>query len=346
MIHLNRRQRGFTLAELMVAVAIGLVMLASMASLFLNNSRAQSEIEKANRQIENGRYAVQLLTEDLRLAGFFAEFNPTVLTMPAALPDPCSVTLADIQGAIRLHVQAYDDIAADDVPDCLTDVKPGTDIIVVRHASNCITGEGACDATSAGGPYFQASRCNAATELTSATLTNRFRLEISTSLLDRRKRDCTTTADIRRYQQHIYFIANNNNSGDGIPTLKRAELTSTGSTISHPIAPMVEGVEDLQLLYGVDTNNNGTADAFQANPVADCTADACRMTNFSNIVSVRMHVLARNLEKTAGYSTSKTYELGYSADNTAKTVTAGSDGYKRHVFQSLISLTNPAGRRM
>jgi type IV pilus assembly protein PilW len=251
-------------------------------------------------------------------------------------------------------VQGYDNVSAS-VLSCLSDVKAGTDVLVVRHAATCVAGVGTCDPLTAGGPYFQASLCNNASELMSATSADYYRLDITVAAMDRRQRNCTsvagsgTLASIRRFEQHIYFVANNNTSSDGKPTLKRAEISSDGSSITHTIVPLVEGLENLQLEYGIDTNSNGVADVFSTNPAthAGCAGTgACAVSNWSGVVSVRLNMLARNLETSTGYTESKTYALGNNSDGSANTVTAGSDGYKRHVFQSLVGLPNPAGRRM
>jgi type IV pilus assembly protein PilW len=86
----RRAARGFTLAELMIAMAIGLVLLAGLTTLFVRNTNAQGEIEKANRQVENGRYAISVLSEDLANAGYYGEFNPTGLRRwPASTPRWC-----------------------------------------------------------------------------------------------------------------------------------------------------------------------------------------------------------------------------------------------------------------
>ncbi|MFT5643530.1 MAG: type IV pilus assembly protein PilW, partial [Janthinobacterium sp.] len=106
--YLAPRTHGFSLVELMVSMTISLLIFAGMTTLLVNNSKAQGEIEKANRQIENGRYAVQLLTGDLRHAGYYGQFDPTVLTLPDALPDPCATTLSELKAALPLHVQGSD----------------------------------------------------------------------------------------------------------------------------------------------------------------------------------------------------------------------------------------------
>jgi type IV pilus assembly protein PilW len=59
----------------------------------------------------------------------------------------------------------------------------------------------------------------------------------------------------------------------------------------------------------------------------------------TNVVTVRIHVLARSLEPTQGYSDTKTYTLG------TGTMGPFGDGFKRHVFTTTVRLINPAGRR-
>ena len=66
--------RGFTLIELMVSLALGLFIISGMLTLMARNSETRGEIEKAGRQIENGRYAIQRLSEDIHHAGFYGEF--------------------------------------------------------------------------------------------------------------------------------------------------------------------------------------------------------------------------------------------------------------------------------
>ena len=349
---INSRESGFSLAELMIAVTIGLLILAGLTGIFATTSKSRGEVERANRQVENGRYAMQVLTEDLKLAGFFGELDPTGLPTPAAQPDPCLTSIADLRSAMPVHVQGVDDGAA--VPSCLQDVRSGTDIIVIRRASTCIAGSTDCDAASAGRPYFQASLCfpaAGATELASGNINNFFSMDTAPTALNLRRRDCTTTASIRRYLTHIYFVANNNTSSDGIPTLKRAELGGDEGSSAFKIVPLVEGIENLQFEYGIDTDasgdpNGGSPNAYTADPGAfgGCLGAAC-VDNWRAVVSVKLHLLARNTEKTAGYTDTKTYTLGLDANGSAHTLGPFGDNYKRHVYQSSVRINNPAGRR-
>lgn len=351
---INSRQGGFSLAELMIAATIGLLILAGLSGVFATTSKSRGEVERANRQIENGRYAVQLLTDDLKLAGYFGEFNSGLLTLPAVMPDPCQTAVADLRTAMALHVQGSDNGSA--VPSCLSDVRSGTDIVVIRRASTCIAGTADCDTASAGRPYFQASLCKPSTgapvpELSSTSVLDHFAIDTVPGSLNLHKRNCTDVADLRRFVTHIYFVANNNTSSDGIPTLKRAELGGNEGSSEFTIVPLVEGIESLQFEYGIDTDavgdpNGGSPNAYTVDPDSfnACIGAAC-VTNWYNVVSVKVHVLARNTEKTTGHTDTKTYTLGLNANGADQTLGPFNDAYKRHVYQSSVRLNNPAGRR-
>jgi type IV pilus assembly protein PilW len=332
------------MAELLIAMTIGLLILGGMSAMFVKNTRAQGEVEKASRQVENGRFALDLLAVDLRNAGYYAEFDPTGLDDPAALPPACATTVADLKAGLKLPVQGLDNDATG--LSCLSDVRAGTDVLVVRRTSTCIAGAAGCDALAVGGPYFQASLCNNASELDSSDHANWYALDTLTTAMNRHQRDCTSAAGsgkpaaIRRYLTHIYFIANNNKAGDGIPTLKRVELGSDGGEIVPVTVPLAEGIENLQFEYGMDLAPvDGVAEQYSADPSS--------VGNWMAVVAVKVNLLARNTSPTPDYTDGKTYTLGLKADGTPYNVTPGSsDHYKRHLFQSLVALPNPAGRRL
>ncbi|MDO5610327.1 MAG: prepilin-type N-terminal cleavage/methylation domain-containing protein [Pseudomonadota bacterium] len=68
--HLSpRRSSGFTLIELMVALLLGLLVLAAALGLFLTNQRTYRATENLSRVQENARAAFELLAADIRAAG-------------------------------------------------------------------------------------------------------------------------------------------------------------------------------------------------------------------------------------------------------------------------------------
>ena len=346
---IRRDAEGFSLVELMVALALGSIILVALAALFYSSTVARKETDKSSQQIENGRYAMQLLTDDLRNAGYLAEFDPTTLGTPAPPLDPCATAIGTLNTAIPIHVQGVDDVAGGTTPSCITDVKLGTDVIVIRRASTCVRGTANCDSAVANMPYFQASLCGGTTELGSATNTDYFvlALEGSPSPYVKHKKNCTAIADVRRFRTHIYFVANNDVGSDGIPTLKRAELGAGAFTI----VPLVEGIDNLQLEYGIDTTGDGVPDAWTADPSIynSCAGVAC-MTNWRNVVAVRLNLLARNTEASGSFTDNRVYTLGKKADGTDNNFPpSGSgygDNYKRHAYTSQVRLNNPAARRL
>jgi type IV pilus assembly protein PilW len=346
----RRAETGFTLVEIMISLTLGMIVIAALLVVFSNASASRKEVERTSRQIENGHYAMQLLADEMRHAGYFAEFKPDVLTTPATKPDPCATTVDALKAALALQVQGYDDAAGASIPTCISDVRAGTDIFVVRRTSTCVRATTDCEGVVAGAPYFQASLCGGATELASTNSSNWFALDTVDANLTRTKRDCATPADIHRYLTRIYFVANNDLPGDGIPTLKRAELGGNGGVTVFKIVPLVEGVENLQIEFGLDSDNDGSPDVFTADPdTYACVGSAC-VANWRNVMAARVNLLVRNTEQTPGYTDTKIYTLGHKANGTDNRFPSSGggygDSYRRHVYRAEVRLNNPAGRRM
>ncbi|MEJ2574418.1 MAG: PilW family protein [Gammaproteobacteria bacterium] len=336
-------EEGFSLVELMVALTVGLILLAGLTSIFVSNSHTRDYIERANQQLENGSYSIKVLMADLSNAGYFAEFNPTQLVAPTALPDVCDTSVANIKSSIPIHIQGYDDGAAK--PTCISDVRAGTDVLAIRRVSTCVAGSANCDPVVAGDPYFQASLCGGATELGSTNPNSFYALDTAIANLTVHKRDCTTLAALHRYETHIYFVANNDEPGDGIPTLKVAEL-SNGAFATSAIA---EGIQNMQLEYGLDTNNDGVPDVYTSDPSSYATCDATTtptcVGNWQNAMAVNVHILSRSLTQEPGPPDTKTYTLGKDFSGSSVVVGPLNDKYRRHVFESYIKLYNAVGRR-
>ena len=378
-IHQTRLQSGLSLIELMISITIGLLILASLSTLFINQNKSRIELDKSNRMIDNGRYAMELLSTNLRLAGFYDNFAP--VSPATAVYDPCdAAALTDPTknfSILNLHVQGYNAATATTqiatmpcaaalnttanasycsptyttVNACT--LKAGSDILVVRRASTA-TSSAVNKLT-----YLQVSMCQTDT----AAPPNNYQIVTApavspVSFTSMHKKDCATTSDLRQFMTNTYFISPNNNVtggvGDGIPTLKQLDQFGT-------VTPLVEGIEYLQVDYGVDGDSNsdgimddinldgainsddldGAADSYSAT-CTGCLTTADWAKYWSNVVSVRINIVARNQDKTTGSSDSKSYNLGLAGSFTP----TGTDlTYKRHSFTQLIRLVNPSGRR-
>jgi type IV pilus assembly protein PilW len=77
------RQRGFSMVELMVALVIGLILVAAMGYVFISSRQAYRSSDGLSRIQENTRSAVLMVNTTIRLAGYIA--NPLTASDPTAV---------------------------------------------------------------------------------------------------------------------------------------------------------------------------------------------------------------------------------------------------------------------
>lgn len=339
----HARPRGFSLIELMVALAIAGVLLLGMSAYFVNSSRNFSETERVSRQIENGRYAASLLSEEVRHAGFYGEVGnvttlplAAVIPMPASLPNPCATDILAVSAALPIAIQGVDNVVAGTVPSCLPDYIAGTDVIAIRRANTTTVPAGAGGAAPVGGGYYtQTSFCK----------TDNPMFKVAQSGFSMTEKDCATVRPVRQYHVYIYYIAKCSigTNADGsckatdpaIPTLKRAELVAGGS---FSVSPLVEGIENMQIEYGLDTTGDGNADSFTPAPAT--------VGDWAKVAAVRFNLLARNTDQSPGYNDTKTYRLGLNADGSDNdfTPSGAETKFRRHVYTELVRVQNISQR--
>lgn len=354
-------QRGLSLVELMISLTIGLLLLAGLSLLFVESSRSHRELSEASKQIENGRYAVQLFDDDLHLAGFYGRFTNFPAT-PAAAPDPCAVTdTTTFYNALPIHIQGYraasflarptvSALCAVYLP--AANLQPGSDVFAIRRADTSVLAAGTTP--TANQVYIQATVATAEIQKGNNGSAIGTTKKADGCLADGTSSSpCSpttilqkdgTAAQIRKYHVHVYFVAPCSMPADGsntctgaaddggkpIPTLKRLELTSVGGAMN--MVSLVEGIEMLKVDYGLDSDNDGSPND---PPVTTPPTDA----DWANIVDVNLYILSRNPLITGDYTDNKTYAMGLAGGYTP------GGNYKRHVYNTVVRLTNPAMRK-
>jgi len=274
----NQHQRGLSLVELMIAITIGLIISAAIISLFVNMSRTNREMAKTNAQIESGRFAIQLIQNNVVHAGFWGGYIPDFddltaptdtapANVPTAVPAPCTAyaswDAAYKTNVIGIPVQLYDGVPSG-CETVITNKRANTDVLLVRYAATCIPGEDNCEADTSGKLYFQPSRCESDA--------NKFVLDTSGFTL--RKRNCTTSgagaqdgyAEKRKYISYIYYVRNcsllnaDGTCADNMPTLVRSEFDLSGTNLTHKTPEaLINGIEGFRVEVGVDNiSDDGT----------------------------------------------------------------------------------------
>lgn len=342
----RRRQRGLGMVELMVGLVVGMLLIAGLAVMFGNASRSSAELDKSMRHIENGRHAIELLAEDLALAGYYGTAAVSTFTDSVS---PCADAAAVANQLNAVHaaarpptlprpVQGYTDAEAATLA-CLPHRKPGTPALALRRLDTAALAVGAAPT---GTLVLQAAHHMDDTQpfiaaTGSAGLTLRDRLG--------------NPNVVRSFLVRVYYVARcsdctgagtGTGGGDGIPTLMRAEFRN-GSLVATPLA---EGIDQVAFDYGFDTTGDGVPDRWiglggQAGTLEAADAAAA---GWGNVMAVRVSVLSRNLEPTTGHLDTRSYPLGLQGSASVSTGPFN-DAFKRRVATTTARLHSVAGLR-
>ncbi|MBF0192447.1 MAG: PilW family protein [Magnetococcales bacterium] len=354
------RQRGFSLIEVMIAMSIGLVVLMAVISMLSTSSQSRQELDQSAQLIENGQYAIQVLYEDLRHAGFFGHYHASGLATPASLPDPCTTDDANaLLTALAVPLHGYESTAINTRADlsattCATSVlsdanlKPGSDLLVIRRADTALL----AGVPTHGEVYLQANVTTAAIQFGSSTANvPTTTADGSAVTLTQRNGDLVSPANTRKLHVRIYFIApcskGSGASGicasgdDTIPTLKRLDLEASGGVRTMAITPLAEGIDILKLRYGLDTTPStiDPSTGLIGDGIPDAWSTAPTLAQWSAVVSVQVHLLTRAPASSTDQIDNKTYQVG------PLTVAAPGDGFRRHLFSTEVRPINLAGPR-
>ena len=317
-------QRGFSLIELMIALVLGLGVVAAVATLSLNATGSYRALNQSGQKIENGRYAMSILKDDLEHAGFFGRYSPAhpppdaVLALANPL-DPCNISLLTTSPypVFFLPVVGYDTLSSS----CITNRVTNTGVLLIRRAETQPV-----SSRDAGYAYIQTHPAHNTAEI----FTN----------------SAGTEVDGWRLLTHIYYIRSYSSTlGDNIPTLVQVSLEKSGTNPDFQPQPIIDGIENLQLEYGLDAapltdcaNEKPVRDDGSPNRYYRASEITC-WKDWSNVVSVRVHLLARSTDSDASFTDSKTYVLG------SVSVTPTDTHYRRNVYTQSVRVVHSSSRR-
>ena len=312
-----RRQGGFSLVELMVALLLGLLLMSGIIAVYLESKNNFVQDEAISRVQENGRYALRLLTREIAMGGFYGgATDPAAITSPAG--STCQHWLLNPDQVIETYNKAGtgtgENAAFGSCFGSPSGVVADTDVIAVRRASDrpvILHGQwqtGFSAPLTAGQYYLHTDNSGlGSTEIQPGSALSPSTLTATGS-----------TADLWDYFGRIYYIGTEN----GVPSLCTRSAQNTTQTC------LVSGVESLQLELGVDRKGDGIPDEFISDAVKSGGVDV------ATVISMRVHLLMRSLEPVRNFAAeSRTWELG---DQTLTT----NDQYYRRVFTATVPRNN------
>lgn len=255
------KQQGFTLIELMVAVVIFSIIMTAVAALYINSSRGYNEDEKYARMQENGRYALNLIASDLVMADFWGEMiTPDFIdTASITFSNDCNVNLGDTADALRYYNPTGAATTFDPSTDCST--LAGTNALAIKTVDNNST----------------AAATDGLVYLRTNGFEGKFLDDAGTNSPDAGYSDWL-------YTPVLYFIKDDG----GVPYLCRATTDGASSFTAIGDAEndcAAEGVEQLHVEFGIDTDNDGIANRYQSDVTDDDAGTA---------VTARVYVLMRS----------------------------------------------------
>jgi type IV pilus assembly protein PilW len=337
------KQNGFSMVEMMIAITLGLILLAGVLSIFFSSRVTYSSNERTARLQENGRVALDLVTHDLRSAGY----------QGCARGVPFNNSLNTPTGLLWNYifpVQGYESDGAGAFSPALgltltpTPVND-SDVVVVRSAqrdgrmarleTNLVSLTDTLTVTNTGtiaaGNIFMISDCNAtdvfqATTWTTGTPNGTIAHATVGGTPGNSSGDMSylyrAGARVVPLETVIYYVGVDATSGE--PGLFRQIGTNAPQLL-------IEGVQALQISYGEDTDGDRVANFYRS---------ASLVANWNAIISVNVSMLIRS-EQYGTSTDGNTYTL-LATTVGGKVLGPYNDRRQRMMFTTTAALRNRA----
>jgi len=332
--------KGLSLIELMIAMTLGLATVAAVGWVYLGTMKTYRAHDASSRIQEGARHAFELIGKDLRMTG---TVGCPYATQTNVITNYGTEWYADLfdQPLISIEQDATDVGEVNEFSDAVSILRADVskEFIVQNHDSVAMTFTLPADHGIQDGELMVVTDCSHAAvfQATGPTSTTVGHSPGGTPGNSSGVLGATYTPGSRLYRLKAvtYYIAPN---AAGVPSLFR--LVPTGSSATPTPEELVEGVEDLQVTYGADTDSpkNGVVDlvggvGYITATDVDSLAGVDVPEKWGRVVSVRVSLLMSTAEDRI-VATSQTY-----AYNGGSAITAP-DLRMRKVFTHVIKLRN------
>ncbi|MDJ0806799.1 MAG: PilW family protein [Gammaproteobacteria bacterium] len=320
-----RRQRGLSLVELLVASAVGMMLMAGMIQIFVGNKQSYRVQEALSRLQENGRFALMFIERDIRMA----DYGGCGTRSEAVVLQNTLSTSASYLGDLATGIEGYEATSSsewDRTPDAsISSPIGGSDILTIRRAQGqsfkVVThGGGTADVVLNSGIPFDDGDIVMIADCVGAAVfeidsVSAGALQHSVNL-DRDYLD----GEVFRFDTVSYYVRNGTS---GQPALYQR----TGNNLQE----LIEGVEEMQIVYGEDTDADDLVDQY-------VTADA--VSNWDDVISVNISLLLTTLEDNLTPTDDPQPYIfdGETYDGAANALPA--DNRLRRAFSSTVTLRN------
>jgi len=127
-VSIPRHSRGISLVELLIALTLSLVIGIAVTQMFLASKTTYRLQEAMARVQENGRFAVNFLAGDIRMAGFMGCGNISEMTI-SVIANPAPIDATNPLGQV---IGGQNNVSSSNTWSAVS----GTDVLSIRRASN------------------------------------------------------------------------------------------------------------------------------------------------------------------------------------------------------------------
>jgi type IV pilus assembly protein PilW len=327
-----RTQAGFSIVELLVAMAISLVLLTAVYQVFLGNTETYRINENQARLQENGRFALDFLIREVRSAGYYG-CSGDAADLRTTLNSSTSF-LYDFDQAVEGFESTSATVWTPTVDASITSPLGGSDILTIRRTDPTVfmrvdddmsANDADIEVTGVtedlDGDILLINDCQEAWVFQSFSAGSPIVHDTSNPVVPGNSQAGFTYAfaagsEVYKIETVSYYIRNDDNNQ---PALFR----KIGAAAAEEI---LQGVENMQVLYGEDTDADGDVNAYRT---------ANTVSAWNDVLSVRVGLLLRTPEEITGADLdTNVYTVN------GKDVDPVDDRRQRRVFTTTIGLRN------
>ena len=316
----NRRasMAGFSIIEMMISITIGLMIITALVGVLTSNASSSKTNDLTSELQTNGRYALDHLKRELRHARYrgytWADPNvPAIINVANECGGAASGFVINIlQGVWGANEgNPGNPYAANCMSNAnLTYLRPYLrgDVLVLRRVANAPT---------------------ATADLVANTLYFRSTYAMGEVFQGMTPPAAITGTPIANFalQEYVYYIGSDD-VDTTVPALRRVALQ--GNAMVDEM--VVSGIEQMQVQYGRATTDLNTQ-YYNANNIAGTSTNTAP-TDWDDVNSVRIWLLARNAKVETGYTNTNVYAMG---DQNYDPV---DDSFRRQLFTTVVQLRN------
>lgn len=262
-------QRGMTLVELTVAMAIGLFLIGGALYVYSQSKNSYRASDSLARLQETARFALDTLEPDVRLARFWGlNSEPALVSIPAGLVATCDGATAPwALGDLSAAVQVMEDPADLGCPTFNDTPRDDSDVLILQHAEPWQQGVE---------PLAEGGRLQVQTTLAQGRLFNDGVAPLGPD------------ASTHNVTVNAYYVSNESSFDPALPSLRRLTLGPDQDFDDQEVIP---GVENLQVQLGVDTDRDGDVDRYVDGDHPLITFGAAGFDPDAQVIAVRLWML-------------------------------------------------------